>query len=159
MVRSSSKPLRSKNQRRALHGMIQGPQCPESSTTSSKRYFPHSVRLYGYPTARTSVWGISIFGAEGDQRSHRPLAGFGRQTAPASGRHAETAPGGTPFCTLEPRIIPSSSKQSEDCFQKAVSQRGLRCMRLSARRERRVALLCPCRSRYRTRWRTCSRFC
>jgi type IV secretory pathway VirB4 component len=35
---------------------------------------------------------------------------------------------------IESRIIPRQSKQREDCFQKAVTKRGLRCMRRSARR-------------------------
>ena len=42
---------------------------------------------------------------------------------------------------IESRIIPRQSKQREDCFQKAVTKRGLRCMRRSARRARRLS--CP----------------
>ena len=42
---------------------------------------------------------------------------------------------------IESRIISRQSKQREDCFQKAVTKRGLRCMRRSARRAR--WLSCP----------------
>ena len=45
------------------------------------------------------------------------------------------------FDLIEFRIISRQSKQREDCFQKAVTKRGLRCMRRSARRARR--LNCP----------------
>ena len=38
--------------------------------------------------------------------------------------------------TIEFRIISRHSKQREDCFQKAVIKRGLRCMRRSALRAR-----------------------
>ena len=37
---------------------------------------------------------------------------------------------------IESRIISRHSKQREDCFQKAVIKRGLRCMRRSALRAR-----------------------
>ena len=38
--------------------------------------------------------------------------------------------------SIESRIISRHSKQREDCFQKAVIKRGLRCMRRSALRAR-----------------------
>ena len=40
---------------------------------------------------------------------------------------------------IESRITPRQSKQREDCLQKAVIKRGLRCMRRSARRARRLS--------------------
>ena len=46
---------------------------------------------------------------------------------------------GSTFVLIESRITPRQSKQREDCLQKAVIKRGLRCMRRSARRARRLS--------------------
>ena len=57
--------------------------------------------------------------------TEKPIRYLGR--VPGSPGHA---------ATIESRIISRHSKQREDCFQKAVIKRGLRCMRRSALRAR-----------------------